>query len=381
MANIILENFPLGSHWPTFDPFLFCAHHQDDYPKGNSELGPAASLVDHNIGQDFDHSDGWSMYHGSKVPGFPQHPHRGFETISYLLEGLMDHADSLGATARFGAGDVQWMTTGNGIQHSEMFPLVNQHEPNPLKLFQIWLNLPAADKMVDPYFTMFWNEKIPRLRTTDAEGNKVVVVVIAGQLNDVTPPLPPPNSWAANEDADLAIWSIELDPKASWTLPPAKPGTTRTLYAFGDHGVELSRDTKAPAEASQNLAARHGARIEAAQPVRLQAGADGSKLVVLQGRAIAEPVAQYGPFVMNTEAQIHQAFADYRETEFGGWPWPDPAPDHGRDKKRFAVHANGASEEAPSQVMSAELIQTSKKFLPTLWHRPEPVEGPNPTHE
>ena len=101
------------------------------------------------------------MYHGSDVPGFPQHPHRGFETVTFVRRGLIDHSDSLGATARFGRGDTQWLTAGGGIVHSEMFPLVDTVEPNPTELFQIWLNLPAADKMVEPYFTMLWADDIP----------------------------------------------------------------------------------------------------------------------------------------------------------------------------------------------------------------------------
>ena len=111
---------------------------------------------------DFAGVDGWRMYHGHVVPGFPQHPHRGFETVTFVRRGFIDHSDSLGATARFGRGDVQWLTAGEGIVHCEMFPLLDRDGPNPCELFQIWLNLPAADKMVDPYFTMLWDEDIPR---------------------------------------------------------------------------------------------------------------------------------------------------------------------------------------------------------------------------
>ena len=107
------------------------------------------------------------MYHGKTVPGFPSHPHRGFETVTIVRRGRVDHSDSLGASARFGDGDVQWLTAGRGIVHAEMFPLLDMAAPNPLELFQIWLNLPARSKMVEPYFTMFWGPTIPRVRLTD----------------------------------------------------------------------------------------------------------------------------------------------------------------------------------------------------------------------
>src|SRR5919112_1973907 len=157
----ILNVAPLSFPWQTKDPFLVCVHHVDLYPQGNERLGPAASLEGRNIGQDFAGKDGWRMYHGDAVPGFPQHPHRGFETVTIVRRGLIDHSDSLGAAARFGRGDVQWLTAGKGIVHSEMFPLLDQKKPNPLELFQIWLNLPRADKLVDPFFTMFWEGDIP----------------------------------------------------------------------------------------------------------------------------------------------------------------------------------------------------------------------------
>ena len=163
MADAVIETFPLGNQWPMRDPFLFCAHHRDAYPAGDGALAPAASLAGRPLGQDFGDIDGWNMYHGTTVPGFPPHPHRGFETITYVRQGLVDHADSLGAAARFGRGDVQWLTTGAGIVHSELFPLLDDSGPNPLELFQIWLNLPRSSKLVDPYFTMIWDGQVPRV--------------------------------------------------------------------------------------------------------------------------------------------------------------------------------------------------------------------------
>src|SRR5262249_60252273 len=113
----------LGCPWRARDPFLTCVHHVDHYPAGNERLGPATSLDGRDLGQDFASVDGWNMYHGQTVPGFPQHPHRGFETVTFVRRGIIDHSDSLGATARFGRGDVQWLTAGRGSNHSEMFPL------------------------------------------------------------------------------------------------------------------------------------------------------------------------------------------------------------------------------------------------------------------
>src|SRR5215471_18386746 len=187
MGDAILQVFPLGMPWQTFDPFLFCVHHDDAYPAGDDHFAPAASLAGRNIGQDFSRKDGWSMYHGTTVPGFPQHPHRGFETVTIARRGLIDHSDSLGAAARFGRGDVQWLTAGGGIVHSEMFPLLDQSEPNPVELFQIWLNLPSENKLVAPHFSMLWDGDIPRVTHEDA-GRRSEVTIIAGMLEGRQPP-------------------------------------------------------------------------------------------------------------------------------------------------------------------------------------------------
>jgi redox-sensitive bicupin YhaK (pirin superfamily) len=335
----VLQTVPLGAQWPTIDPFLFVAHHLDRYPAGEEDLGPPpAELAGRSIGNDFSEKDGWSMYHGERVPGFPQHPHRGFETITHVRHGLIDHADSMGATARFGHGDTQWMTAGKGVQHCEMFPLVNRDGPNTGELFQIWLNLPAADKMVDPYFTMLWNETTPRVRFHDDAGIETEVTVIAGRLGDAEAPAPPPDSWAAKPEADLAVWHIRIASGGRWTLPRAAGDeTVRVLYAFEGSSVRIGE--------ADPVAAGTGAVIASDRDLELIAGDGGIELMLLQGRPIGEPVAQHGPFVMNTRAEIMQAFDDYQRTQFGGWPWPSPDPDHGPDAGRFAVHADGRRED------------------------------------
>ncbi|MCB1001325.1 MAG: pirin family protein [Acidimicrobiales bacterium] len=342
----VLQRFPIGVQWPTTDPFLFCVHHLDHYPAGTAEHGPAASLDGRAIGQDFAGTDGWRMYHGQRVPGFPQHPHRGFETVTFVRRGLVDHSDSLGARARYGGGDVQWLTAGSGIVHSEMFPLLATDADNPVELFQIWLNLPRDDKFAEPHFSMLWADELPRFEVRDTAGHLAEITVIAGELAGHVPPPPPPSSYASRADSDVAIWHVRLEPGASFTLPPAADErTVRVAYVFDGAGVAADADADA-------LTAGTGAVMVVDRQVVLSSEG-GAEVLVLQGRPIGEPVAQYGPFVMNDRAGIEQAFADYRRTGFGGWPWPSDEPVHGGDPARFAERPDGSVERPRGGVTTA----------------------------
>lgn len=332
--EIIRASGPLGMPWATPDPFLFCVYHNDAYPAGNGQFGPAASLAGRNLGQDFEGKDGWRMYHGEAVPGFPQHPHRGFETVTIVRRGLVDHADSVGAAARYGQGDVQWLTAGGGVNHSEMFPLLDAANPNPLELFQIWLNLPAAAKLVPPHFAMLWAPQIPVHAARDEAGRATTLTAVAGRFAGLTPPPPPPESWASRPDTDVAIWTLKMAPGARFTLPPASKEANRMLYFFRGESVEV---------AGRTFTSHAAILLRADAAAELVNGPAESEFLLLQGRPIGEPVVQYGPFVMNSQAQIQQAFADYRRTGFGGWPWPDHGPVHGREG-RFARHADGRRE-------------------------------------
>lgn len=334
MTDPVLQTVPLGMHWPTQDPFLFCAHHNDAFPRGNADLGPVADLAGRQIGNDFAEIDGWNMYHGDIVPGFPVHPHRGFETVTYVRRGTLDHFDSLGATARFGEGDVQWITAGGGIQHSEMFPLLRQDTENPLELFQIWLNLPSRSKMVDPYFTMVWSDDLPRVRSGPA-GSAVVVTVVAGELGGGSVS-PPPDSWASDSEHNVGIWHCVFEPGSSWELPPAPAGVARTAYVFDGASVRVDGH-------EGQLEAGTGAVLSAESPVTMSSD-DGAEVLILQGRPIQEPVVQHGPFVLNTREQVMQAFEDYRRTEFGGWPWERRDPVHPVAETRFARYPDGRHE-------------------------------------
>ena len=325
----------MGFVWETADPFLFCVHHEDKFPKGNEEMGPATSLEGRHIGDDFIIKDGWRMYHGKTIPGFPGHPHRGFETITVVREGVVDHADSMGASGRYGDGDVQWMTAGKGVQHSEMFPLRHQDKENPMELFQIWLNLPKRNKMAEPHFKMLWAENIPKVNHKDSKGKKTEIEVIAGTLEKHQAPSPPPDSWASDSKNEVSIWNLKLEAGATYTLPKASSGVNRTLYFYEGDDI-LIADT--------SIEKYHALEVNPESELQIQNGKSQAKILVLQGRPIGEHVIQYGPFVMNTKEEINQAFEDYHKTAFGGWPWPRTAQVHPRNEGRFAHYANGTKE-------------------------------------
>lgn len=332
ILSIRVMNFP----WEAQDPFLFCAYHKDFYPKGDQNMAPDKELLrGRNIGQDFNIKDGWRMYHGSSIPGFPYHPHRGFETITICKQGVVDHSDSLGAAGRFKTGDVQWMTAGKGIQHSEMFPLIHQDKENTLEIFQVWLNLPRSSKFVEPHFKMLWKENIPVLEETDENNNKTIVDVIAGSLKHINAAEPTPDSWAKDPDNEVSVLTIRMEPNAQWTLPAAQEDVSRTLYFYEGENLRIEET---------NIQNEQIIKLKATDNIFIQNGNQESKLLMLQGKSIGEPIAQYGPFVMNTQQEIQEAFSDYQRTQFGGWPWPEQEQVHEREKGRFALHANGKKE-------------------------------------
>jgi quercetin 2,3-dioxygenase len=332
----ILSSKPLDFMWPVTNPFLFCAHHLDHYPAGNEKMEPAAELLKgRHIGQDFTLKDGWRMYHGDTIPGFPVHPHRGFETITIVRTGFVDHSDSHGQAGRYGVGDVQWMTAGSGLQHSEMFPLLNQEGDNPAELFQVWLNLPKAKKFAEPFFKMLWSEDIPVYKMTDPTGKLIVVNVIAGRIGNVTALSPAPDSWAADPENEVAIWTITMEPGSRWVMPEASSKVSRSLYFHLGSSISVN---------GTEVTSGHALELRADEAVTITNGDLPAQFLLLQGKPIPEPVVQYGPFVMNTQAEIQQAMNDYQRTEFGGWPWPRHDQVHPRSRGRFARHRDGSEE-------------------------------------
>jgi len=228
------------------------------------------------------------------IAGFPEHPHRGFETVTYMLDGRMRHRDNHGNEGLLTPGSVQWMTAGRGLVHSEM----PEQESGRMRGFQLWVNLPARDKMTEPKYQEFAPDRIPQV--APAEG--VAVKVIAGQVGEVHGPIVQPAT-------DPLYLDVELAPGRGWSyeLPD---GHNAFAYVF-EGGLALGGGEAAREVARQELAVLGGGR-----GLRLQAGAEGARLIVVAGRPLHEPVARHGPFVMNTREQLMQAFIDYQEGRF-----------------------------------------------------------------
>lgn len=331
-----------GILFETENPFIFCAHHKDNFPKGNSEQGPDVSMVGRTIGNDFSGKDGFSMYHGEKVPGFPVHPHRGFETVTVVLKGLVDHYDSKGSEGRYGNGDTQWLTTGSGCQHTEMFPLVNKDKENPLELFQIWLNLPSKDKFVEPTYKMLWAEATPEVKKIDGGGKETNITLVAGSYNGTRSLAPAPDSWANKDENHVNIWRIQMEPKAIFELPKVSSTLNRSLYFYeGDGNISID---------DENILSSSRIKLAGDSDITIQNGSGESYLLLLEGEPIEEPMVAYGPFVMNTEEEIQEAYRDYQNTQFGGWPWDSPDPVHELNSGRFAKFIDGKIEVPPSKL-------------------------------
>jgi hypothetical protein len=205
-----------------------------------------------------------------------------------------------------------------------------------LDFFQIWLNLPAKNKMAEPHFAMLWNKDIPKIKHRDVAGNETTIKIVAGQYGDTKGPTPPPKSWAAQAETQVGIWTIDLAPNASWTLPHTHVDSLRALYLVDGNPVNI---------AGQDLDKKIQISLHPGAKVVIKNSNHQNRLLLLQGLPINEPVVQHGPFVMNSREEIIEAFDDYRATQFGGWPWKGSDPTHGQSAQRFAKHPDNSKEE------------------------------------
>ena len=234
------------------------------------------------------------------LAGFPSHPHRGFETVTYMLDGHMQHKDSGGNTGDLGPGDVQWMTAARGIVHSEM----PQQTAGRMRGFQLWLNLPAKEKMKPAAYRDIAAAEIP----VAATGNGVRVRIIAGTLEQGSRTTTGPIHGLAT---DPRYFDVLLPAQASFEAAvPA--GHNVFLYAYeGEAAIGAERKA---------LPQRAAGLLSDGDTVRIEAGAAGARVLLLAGKPIGEPIVQYGPFVMNTREEIEQAIADYQSGAFAKAP-------------------------------------------------------------
>jgi redox-sensitive bicupin YhaK (pirin superfamily) len=212
-----------------------------------------------------------------------------------------------------------------------MFPLLKDDEENTLELFQIWLNLPKAGKFADPHFRMLWNEDIPVVEEQNAK-----IKVIAGAYKNVASLDPAPDSWAADPKNEVAIWNIHARAASEYVLPKANTAVNRVLYFYDGNHIHIE---------DKKINPNFGIVLDPSRDVNIKIGSETAHFMLLQGKPIGEPVAKYGPFVMNTQAEIQKAMEEYRLTQFGGWPWPYPDHVHEKNRGRFALYPDGNLEK------------------------------------
>jgi redox-sensitive bicupin YhaK (pirin superfamily) len=223
------------------------------------------------------------------IAGFPDHPHRGFETVTYMIAGRMLHRDSAGHQGLLQNGGVQWMTAGRGVIHSE----IPQQEHGVMEGFQLWLNLPARSKMCDPWYRDFNASELPRFKT--AEGASVTV--IAGRSHGI-------RGAIERETTEPIYLDVELSAEARLDQP-LPPGHNAFVYVYRG-SIQIAGE---PAPQGRMAILANAA---AADGVKVEGGTEGARFLIIAGRPLNEPIAQYGPFVMNTQQELHQAVADFR---------------------------------------------------------------------
>jgi redox-sensitive bicupin YhaK (pirin superfamily) len=228
------------------------------------------------------------------IAGFPAHPHRGFETVTYMLDGHMRHEDHLGHTGELKGGGVQWMTAGRGIIHSEM----PQQEAGRMRGFQLWINLPAKEKMKPAGYRDIQPEQIPVVTLPDG----VKVKVIAGTLDVAGAKTPGPIQGVTTDPLYL---DVDLPAGARFSQPVA-PGYHAFIYPF-EGSVEVG-----PSGKERHLKTHSAGILSDGDTIELAGGSEGGRVILLAGKPLGEPIVQYGPFVMNTREEIEQAMQDYQ---------------------------------------------------------------------
>ncbi|MDE2613920.1 MAG: pirin family protein [Burkholderiales bacterium] len=292
MKKILSTRSAPGRHWVGDG---FPVHGMFDYGAGAAERSPFL-LLDYAAPTRFEPT--------AKRRGVGQHPHRGFETVTIVYAGEVEHRDSTGQGGVIGPGDVQWMTAGAGILHEEFHSTNYAKTGGPFEMVQLWVNLPAKDKMTPPGYQGILNSDIPQRTLRDAAGAAAGQVrVIAGAFGDGTDRVEGP----AHTYTPLNVWDVRVQAGRSVSL--AQPEGWTSLLVVLEGTVQVNADTVLRAAQMATLS-------DAGREIAIEANGD-AKLLLLAGEPIDEPVVGYGPFVMNSEAEIRQAIDDFNGGRFG----------------------------------------------------------------
>jgi len=301
----VLREQVASYNWDCEDPFFLVTHHFDDYPPGNAQQAPPLPEIRRRtLGNDYDKRLGYRMYKGKVSPGFPLHTHWGYETITFVSEGYIDHFDSEGNCGRFGFGDVQWITASSRYRHDEMYPLAFTDRDNHQMVTQIFLNLPIEDKNKENEVNTVWEENVPK-----AKGEGWTATVIAGSFKGVGGISPNRLSWAKPEH-HVNIVRIAMEPGAEIVIEPSA-SKTRNLYITdvpaSVFGKEYHFDT------------RLKIRPDAEVPVKM--GNKTSEVWLLEGYPIGEKQASFGPVILDSQEHVRKAMREISSTEEKEWTW------------------------------------------------------------
>jgi len=267
---------------------------------GNEKFDPCLILIQHE-----------HKFRAGEVTGFPPHPHRGFETVTYCLDGAFDHGDSNGNSGRYGEGDVQWMTAGKGILHSEMF-VTKEKEAASFHGFQLWLNLPQRLKMTTPAYQMLFHADIPVVRqkggtaedNSRVEGNDASIRIIAGRIGATKAPV--------EKAVPLSYFHVKLEPGSTWFFQLPKEHHALMYVISGAGKLGPTANSKPIKQHEYALFNEDGDQTEISN-----SGSAVLDFLFLEGHPFNEPIANQGPFVMNTKQELRQAAVDYQLGLFG----------------------------------------------------------------
>ena len=323
----VLREMVANLHWDLEDPFIFASHHFDLYPKGNERQAPPKEEIEKkDLGNDYHGLFGYRLYTSKLTPGFQLHSHWGYETVTYVPQGYVDHFDSLGNQGRYGYGDMQWITAGGLYSHCEMYPLAHQDRENPQLVTQIMINLPLSEKNTPPEVHTVWKEDLQEF-----EEDGCTFTLLAGSFRGRTARIPSQRSWAADPSHHVLILRVLMGPGTTLRLGPSD-AKHRNIYITDCRatvaGKEYHEDTR--------LKLRPEASVE------ITMGEKESELWVLEGDPIGERQSRWGPVVLGTDSEVREANNVIRKKEGPEWQWEYVNQKQPLGTERFYRSADGA---------------------------------------